>query len=85
MLHLFYGDTSVITFFEMKLSATLGETVLSVQTRFINNSTPLCDNGGSFCTVGVTADLFARVAMPNFHGLWTFHISTCERFDGFAL
>jgi len=35
--------------------------------------------------VGITADLFARVAMPNFHGLWTFHISTCERFDGFAL
>jgi len=38
-----------------------------------------------FCAVGITADLFARVAMPNFHGLWTFHIWTYEGFIGFGL
>jgi len=36
--------------------------------------TPVCDNGGSFWKVGITADLLARVAMPIFQGLWTFHI-----------
>ena len=45
----------------------------------------LCANGGSFWKVGITADLFARVAMPIFHGLWTFHIWTYEHFDGFGL
>jgi len=53
---------------------SIGLLWVSIATDNHSFSTPLCDTGGSFWKVGITADLFARVAMPIFHGLWTFHI-----------
>jgi len=35
----------------------------------MNNSTPLFDNGGSFCEVGITADLFDTICTAFFLSL----------------